>query len=238
MSMNEASSRRRFLSTAALLGVGATASHPVAAAPKAAPKSKPAEVNATEDLMREHGIIRRTLLVYEEIARRLDLREEKAPVEVLAQATRLMRRFGEAYHEKTEETEVFPRLVKAGQQKELVQVLIEQHAAGRKLTESILAATSGRDALTQPQPRAAAARQLNLFIRMYGPHAAREDTNLFPAFRNLFDEKQFNELGERFEAQEHRLLGSDGFENALKEVAQLERALGIHDLARFTPSER
>ncbi|MBN9687998.1 MULTISPECIES: hemerythrin domain-containing protein [unclassified Corallococcus] len=228
--MNEASSRRRFLSTVVLLGAASTVN--------AAPKSRPAEVNATEDLMREHGVIRRTLLVYDELARRLDLREEKAPAEVLAQATRLMRRFGEDYHEKTEETEVFPRLVKAGQQKELVQVLLEQHAAGRKLTASILAAASGRDALTQPQQRATVARQLTQFIRMYRPHAAREDTVLFPAFRELFDEKQFQELGERFEAQEHRVLGSDGFENALKEVAQLERALGIHDLARFTPPEK
>ncbi|RKH83855.1 hemerythrin domain-containing protein [Corallococcus sp. AB045] len=238
MSMNEASSRRRFLSTVVLLGAGSTASNALAAAPKTESKSKPAEVNATEDLMREHGVIRRTLLVYEEIARRLGTPEEKAPVEVLTQATRLMRRFGEDYHEKTEETEVFPRLVKAGQQKELVQVLLEQHAAGRKLTASILAATSGHDALTQPQPRAAVVRQLAQFIRMYRPHAAREDTVLFPAFRKLFDEKQFKELGERFEEQEHRLLGNDGFENALKEVAQLERTLGIHDLARFTPSER
>lgn len=228
--MNEASSRRRFLSTVVVLGVGSTAS--------AERKSKPAEVNATEDLMREHGVIRRTLLVYDEIARRLGIPEEKAPVEVLAQATRLMRRFGEDYHEKTEETEVFPRLVKAGQQKDLVQVLLEQHAAGRKITESVLAATSGHDALTQPQPRASVARQLAQFIRMYQPHASREDTVLFPAFRKLFDEKQFKELGERFEEQEHKLLGSDGFENALKEVAQLERALGIHDLARFTPSEK
>ncbi|MGE6756361.1 hemerythrin domain-containing protein [Corallococcus interemptor] len=232
--MSEATRRRRFLSVAAVLAVGATARNAVAAPPR----SKPAEVNATEDLMREHGIIRRTLLVYEESARRLGMPEEKAPVEVLAQATRLMQRFGEGYHEKTEETEVFPRLMKAGQQKELVQVLLEQHAAGRKLTASILAATSGRDALTQPQPRAATARQLLLFVRMYQPHAAREDTVLFPAFRELFNEKQFDELGERFEEQEHKLLGSDGFENALKEVDQLERALGIHDLARFTPPEK
>ncbi|WP_158616271.1 MULTISPECIES: hemerythrin domain-containing protein [Corallococcus] len=228
--MNDASSRRRFLSTVVLLGVGDAVA--------AAPRNKPAEVNATEDLMREHGIIRRTLLVYEEIARRLGMPEEKAPVEVLAQATRLMRRFGEGYHEKTEETEVFPRMVKAGQQKELVQVLLQQHAAGRKLTESILAATSGRDALTQPQPRAATARQLTQFTRMYRPHAAREDTVLFPAFRELFNEKQFGELGERFEEQEHKVLGKDGFENALKEVDQLERALDIHDLSRFTPPEK
>ncbi|NOK15165.1 hemerythrin domain-containing protein [Corallococcus exercitus] len=236
--MNEASSRRGFLSAVVLLGVGGTASEAIAAAPKAEGKSKPAEVNATEDLMREHGIIRRTLLVYDEIARRLGLREEKAPVEVLARAARLMRDFGEGYHEKTEETEVFPRLVKAGQQKELVQVLLVQHAAGRKVTAALLAATSGRAALTQPQQRTEVARQLTGFIRMYEPHAAREDTVLFPAFRNLFDEKQFDELGERFEEQEHRLLGSNGFENALKEVAQLERDLGIHDLARFTVAEK
>ncbi|WP_223642623.1 hemerythrin domain-containing protein [Corallococcus sp. EGB] len=236
--MSEAPSRRSFLSTVALLGVGATASDALAAAPKPQSKSKPAEVNATEDLMREHGIIRRTLLVYEEIARRLGSPDEKAPVEVLVQATRLMRRFGENYHEKTEETEVFPRLVKAGQQQELVQVLLEQHAAGRKITESILATTSGRDALTKPEPRAAVAMQLTQFSDMYRPHAAREDTVLFPAFRDLFDAKQFKELGERFEEQEHKLLGSHGFENALKEVAQLERALGIFELARFTPSEQ
>ncbi|NOK20921.1 hemerythrin domain-containing protein [Corallococcus carmarthensis] len=236
--MSEATSRRGFLSAAVLLGVGGTASDAIAAAPKVDGKTKPAEVNATEDLMREHGVIRRTLLVYDEIARRLGVPDEKAPVEVLAQAAQLMRRFGEGYHEKTEETEVFPRLVKAGQQKELVQVLIEQHAAGRKLTESILAATSGHGALTEPQQRAGIARQLTQFIRMYQPHAAREDTVLFTAFRDLFDEKRFKEIGERFEEQEQRLLGSGGFENALKEVAQLESALGIHDLARFTPSEK
>jgi hypothetical protein len=42
--------------------------------------------------------------------------------------------------------------------------------------------------------------------------------------------------GDRFEGQEHKLLGAGGFEGSLKEVRELERALGINDLARYTPA--
>ena len=70
---------------------------------------------------------------------------------------------------------------------------------------------------------------------MYAAHAAWEDTELFPAYRKQFTEAELDELGDRFEEQEHRLLGSGGFEGSLKEVGDLEKALGIHDLASFTP---
>ena len=51
----------------------------------------------------------------------------------------------------------------------------------------------------------------------------------------MFSEAQLDELGERFEEQEHKLLGGGGFEGSLKEVGDLEKALGVHDLAVFTP---
>jgi hypothetical protein len=37
------------------------------------------------------------------------------------------------------------------------------------------------------------------------------------------------------EEQEHQLLGGGGFEGSLKDVRDLEAALGIGDLAAFTP---
>ncbi|NBD11181.1 hemerythrin domain-containing protein [Corallococcus silvisoli] len=224
---------RRDVVSAVLLGSLGVAATALSAAPR--PRGKPLAVNATEDLMREHGVIRRTLLVYDELARRLRNPGETAPSEVLSQAAGLMARFGEGYHEKLEETEVFPPLVKAGQQKPLVDVLLAQHAAGRALTQGFLAAANSPDALSKPDSRSRVAQQLMQFTRMYQAHAAREDTVLFPAFRSLFAAKDFEALGDRFEEQEHRLLGSDGFEKALDEVARLERALGIHDLAGFTP---
>jgi hypothetical protein len=73
------------------------------------------------------------------------------------------------------------------------------------------------------------------FARMYGPHAAWEDTELFPVYREQFTEAEFDKLGERFEEQEHKLLGRGGFEGSLREVRDLEKSLGINDLTKFTP---
>ena len=71
---------------------------------------------------------------------------------------------------------------------------------------------------------------------MYRPHAAHEDTVLFPAFHTVVSRWEYEALGEAFEDKEHQLFGEGGFEKIVAEVAALERALGIEDLRRFTPS--
>jgi hypothetical protein len=73
------------------------------------------------------------------------------------------------------------------------------------------------------------------FVRMYAPHEAREDTVLFPALRTIVSTNEFHALGEDFEQKEHQLSGEDGFEKMVDRVASIERALGIYDLAQFTP---
>ena len=70
---------------------------------------------------------------------------------------------------------------------------------------------------------------------MYRPHAAREDTVLFPAFRRVVSSNEYDALGEAFELEEHRLFGEDGFEKVVAEVGGIERRLGIADLSAFTP---
>jgi hypothetical protein len=57
-----------------------------------------------------------------------------------------------------------------------------------------------------------------------------------PVLRQLYTEAELDPLGDRFEDQEHKLLSGGGFEGSLKEVADLEKALGIHDLSKFTPT--
>jgi len=71
---------------------------------------------------------------------------------------------------------------------------------------------------------------------MYRPHEAREDTVLFPAFRELVSREEYERLGEQFESREDEVLGHRGFERIVDEVAGIERGLGIYDLASFTPS--
>src|SRR3954470_3577247 len=81
------------------------------------PAKKEPEISPTEDLMREHGLLNRVLLVYEECARRLDSGEE---VKVLPDAAKIIRDFIEGYHERLEEQQLFPRFRKANKLTDLV----------------------------------------------------------------------------------------------------------------------
>jgi hypothetical protein len=43
-------------------------------------------------------------------------------------------------------------------------------------------------------------------------------------------------MAEDFEKQEHQKFGQDGFDVMVERVAKLEKALGINDLSRVTPT--
>ena len=70
---------------------------------------------------------------------------------------------------------------------------------------------------------------------MYRPHAAREDTELFPLLSSLVSKHEYDAMAEDFEKKEHQLFGEDGFEKMVKRVAGLEEQIGINDLSQFTP---
>jgi hemerythrin-like domain-containing protein len=186
------------------------------------------EVSPAEDLMREHGVLKRVLLVYREGMRRLETRE-RAPREAIAEGAAVIRTFIEDYHERLEEELLFPRFRTAGVLVELVGILEKQHRVGRVLTDRITRfSRNGGD-------RRGLAEALAAFVRMYEPHEAREDTVLFPAIHTIVRPKEYRALGEEFEDREHRLFGAEGFEGMVKRVAELEKAVGIDDLARVTP---
>ena len=195
--------------------------------PKRSDDNDEVEVTPGEDLMQEHGVLERILLIYDEAAGRIE-RSEKFDLAVISSAAGIVRRFVEDYHEKLEEQFVFPRLESARREVELVAVLRRQHERGRQVTDDVV-----RRAGSQASPELA--QVLRHFARMYRPHAAREDTVLFPAFRGLVGGASYRELGEQFEHKEHELFGEYGFRATVAEVARLETVLGIADLAGFTP---
>ncbi len=184
--------------------------------------------------MREHGVLNRILLIYDESARRLDA-QQPLPVDVLAKSADIVRRFIEQYHEKLEEDFLFPRFERANKLVDLVATLRRQHQAGRTLTDTILRLATVA-AIQKDEDRRMLTATLRSFVRMYRPHEAREDTVLFPAFRTVVSSKELHELGEQFEDKEHALFGKEGFEGIVAQVGTLERALGIHELDQFTPA--
>jgi hemerythrin-like domain-containing protein len=199
----------------------------------ASKKKEGEEVAPGEDLMREHGVLRRVMFVYDDVVQRVDARAE-VPADVVVSAAGIVRRVIEDYHEKLEEQFLFPRFEKAGREVDLVRVLRLQHQAGRGVTDE--AVRLARGPLREEGDRRRLAEVLRSFNRMYRPHAAREDTVLFPAFHELVGEKAYGELGEQFEDKEKTVLGEGGFEKAVADVARLEAALGLDDLSRFTPA--
>ncbi|PYL05797.1 MAG: hemerythrin [Verrucomicrobia bacterium] len=190
-------------------------------------------VGPPEDLMREHGVLKRVLLIYGEAVRRLDAKQDFPP-DALADAAKIIRSFVEDYHEKLEEDFLFPRFEKANRLVDLVKVLRTQHQAGRRVTDVTLQFANLKS-LKNDSECAQLMNSMQQFIRMYNPHEAREDTVLFPAFRKIVSPHEFDSLGEDFEKKEDELFGEDGFEKVVDKVAAIEKRFGIYDLAQFTP---
>src|ERR1700682_3416505 len=148
-------------------------------------------VTPPEDLMREHGVLDRVLLVYEAGLRKFDANKDFDPA-VLTSAAQIIRDFIENYHEQSEEQAVFPRFKKAGKLVPLVDTLLAQHKAGRKVTETILQAAPGSRQDGDDRRRLVPAIQS--FIAMYRPHAAREDTELFPLLRGIVSPHEYDAM--------------------------------------------
>lgn len=229
---SETSMRRNFLKKFAVIG-GALAISPVLFAKTLykTPEQNGEEVSPNEDLMREHGALRRIILIYREAIHRIEDKQDLQPFLVTKSAF-IIHNFIENYHEKLEENFLFPRFEKAGKFVYLVTTLKTQHQAGRKLTNEIIQMSKSKNFKTHYKNFINAASK---FIYMYEPHAAREDTILFPAFQKIVSKNEYKELGEKFEYEEHKRFGKQGFEGVIAQIAEIEKELNIYDLAKFTP---
>ncbi|MGI8470076.1 MAG: hemerythrin domain-containing protein [Pyrinomonadaceae bacterium] len=194
------------------------------------------EVTAVEDLMREHGILRRALLVYSEAATRLRKNPSQVSPEALQKTAKLFRAFGEDYHEKMlEEAYLFPLIKQKGGNSEAAKypdILIVQHNRGREITDYIVSVTNGAKIGANA---GAFADLLDGFTRMYQNHAAREDTIVFPAWKDLITADEYDKLNDKFEDIEHEQFGEDGFDDAVKQIADIEGTLNLTDISQFTP---
>ena len=191
------------------------------------------KVSPPEDLMQEHGLLNRVLLIYDTCRTQL-INKTSFPKEALSNAANVIRTFVEDYHEKQEEQYLFPRFQKAQQLTDLVHILLQQHQAGRRLTDEIMQLTKYQSTTEAETQRLV--QLLTSFNTMYRPHEAREDTVLFPAFRKIVSKHEYDSLGEEFEKNEQKLFGKDGFETMVSKVAMIEKSLGIYELAEFTPT--
>jgi hemerythrin-like domain-containing protein len=220
---------RSFVTAAAfVLAACASGQRPLPEGPAATEKF---EVTAIEDLMREHGALRRLLWVYVDYVE--NLTAKSTPTAPLARAAAIVRSFVENYHEKLEEEFIFPRCRQADVLTEMVAILQTQHDVGRAITDRIIY-LANRPKLSQ-QERRQLRHYLIQYVVMYQPHAAREETVVFPTLHYLVGAHEYEELGEVFEQRETELFGPNGFEKTIADIAAIEKELDLFDLRRYTP---
>jgi hemerythrin-like domain-containing protein len=247
------SGRREFLAMAAGLGLGGLggATATLLAAPRSRilprvraespePSSKPAGNQSEEEpntppesLMLDHAVQERLLAVYEEIAERLQAREDQAAASVLSQAAALVRNFYENLHQPLEEGYVFPQFENDPRLGPLVKTLKAQHIAGRALTDKILAATG-----TSPlggEARGALVRACRAMARLSRAHMAREATDLLQALYDIVPTATLQQWGEQFEQKQEATFGDNALKNLVAQVGGMEKELGLGDLGHFTP---
>jgi hemerythrin-like domain-containing protein len=183
-----------------------------------------------EELMIEHGVLKRVLLVYRAAADQLAA-GHTPPAGAVADAAQIIADYVESLHEGLEEAYVFPRV--QDQQPDLIRTLLIQHDRGRHLTAAIITTASG-------DLRPAGARNdlltyLDRFVRMYEPHEAWEDTIVYPALRAISPQRTLDLLAERFAEEADRQIGDDALTQILDRVTGVEQQLGIADLNAATP---
>ncbi len=232
MGVNPANNRRLFLKKSILYGTltGVAGIGLVTACGK---EEGEEEVTPAEDLMREHGLLNRILLIYDTCIKHLVNRTDFPP-EALFHSAQIIHDFIEDYHEKLEEDHLFPRFLKANTYVDLVQTLYIQHKMGREITERVIRYGSMK-LPGDSSDRQQLASLLREFNTMYRPHESREDTVLFPAIRKIVSPNEYDALGEDFERIEHQTFGEDGFALMVDKVAGIEKQLDIYDLSLFTP---
>ena len=224
--------RRALLFAGGGLAVGAAGAGAAWAA-TGAPAPASDTIPPDDDLMREHGVLKRVLLCYRAMTEQAQAGHPLSAAHVHDSAL-IIHDFIEGFHEGLEEGYVFPRLRQAGQVTGTVSTLLVQHARGRVITQYLLAQAKGGTTLSAGQSEKVAGA-LRAFVRMYEPHEAREDTVVFPVFRRIVPAQEFADLGQHFADLEQQQFGRDEFTAMVGRITAIEQALGVYDLNQFPP---
>ncbi|HTX43915.1 MAG TPA: hemerythrin domain-containing protein, partial [Methanocella sp.] len=182
------------------------------------------ESSPMEDLMKEHGAIERILLIYQRMIEKA-ITGQEVDVSVINRASKMVDEYVSKHHEQDEEKYVFPKFREANYIVDLVDTLEHQHNVSRRLNQQVMELSAKGAEITQDE----AVRLLDLcgmFINMYLPHISRENTIVFPTFFDIVSPEYVEDMKEKMEDREEKILGETGFRGFVGRVAALEKEVG------------
>jgi hemerythrin-like domain-containing protein len=187
------------------------------------------QVNAPEELMRQHAVAGRLLLIYDNAASP-ELGAARPSAKALVATAQMIRSNVDEHHMKLEEEIIFPLFQKGGAMTDLITVLREQHTAARRLNDAILRAAERSESTTTES----LARDLRAYTRMLAAHTAYEETVLYPQLRTVSSPEEYEGMERTLQEADRKKVGPQGFAGLVARVAELESTAGITGLAQFT----
>jgi hemerythrin-like domain-containing protein len=180
---------------------------------------------ATAVLRKEHEAILKMLAVTEEVARRLEGREQIGS-ETLANLLEFFRLFADKCHHGKEEDLLFPELEKKGMPRTggPIWVMLAEHEPGRKLIQQMAEATQAYP--NQPETAGAAwAQAARGYVALLRAHIDKENNVLFVMAERMLTSDEQTALAEGFEKIEVEKMGAGTHERLHAMTARLIREI-------------
>jgi hemerythrin-like domain-containing protein len=195
-------------------------------------RNSAAERSPADSLLLEHGLAERIMLVYERFIK--DWKSgEGADLPLINRTAQIAKSCLSDCHERNEERYLFPLFREEGCLAEMVDALEGQHEAGREVTDKIIdLSTPGR--IKDETHMNMLITLCRSYVFMYRPHISRENSVLFPRLSAIASRGVIEEIGVKMAAATREALGGQGFAGPLRELAEIERSLDIHDVRGYT----
>jgi hemerythrin-like domain-containing protein len=186
-----------------------------------------------EDLMKEHGFVERILIMYQRMID-MAIRGQDVDVSIINRSAQMIHDYINNHHERDEERYVFPKFKEASYIVDIVDTLKEQHDSSRKIAKELID-LSARGASIGMDDRKRLMYLCGAFSYMYLAHIAHENTILFPVFYDIVSSDYLEDIREKMEEGEKKVLGETGFRGIVGRLSELEKRVGSYDLNQFTP---
>jgi hemerythrin-like domain-containing protein len=174
-------------------------------------------MGALEVLLEEHEIIEKTIEVLNKSAKNLQV-GKKVPNEIFEKTLDIIKNFADRCHHGKEETVLFP-LMKRRDIKEakIVSLLLEEHEKGRTFVRNLSEAISKNDINN-------IIKNANGYINLLPQHIKKENV-IFPKWFNPLSNEIKNELFEKFEEIEEKVIGLGKHQEYVQNIEKLKNSL-------------
>ncbi len=184
-------------------------------------------MSPTEELSLEHAQLVRIMMAIDRTLQDAG-KSSKSSLKPVNQACEMIKKLVDEHHMRIEEGYVYPKFEDT-ELSDFVKTLNDQHTEARKMVAKMTNLSKGG------KPDIDELRStFRDFRDMITAHAAWEETILFPAMQGTWSEDQLDELREKQEEDEKRLMGDDATQKAYNMLTDLESSCGIESIGDFT----